>query len=110
MYEIKKELVMMNGDNNKKVMGKRANKNDSAKWMNKYVSAGWIIVRGAWFFDYLKAILFRLCYRPDMECSVLAVEAYEEALAPHHPWILQKGAKMGMKLATSRRNFVNGIL
>lgn len=101
---------MMNGDNNKKIISQRTNQNDSGKWMKDYISAGWIIVRGAWFFDYLKAVLQRLCYRPDMECSKVAVEAYDEALARHHPWFLRKGAKMGMMLATSRKNFINGLV
>lgn len=42
--------------------------------------------------------------------STIAVTAYEEALAHHHPWFLQKGAKLGMALTCSRAKFFASII
>ena len=77
--------------------------------MKSYVSMGWIVVRGAWFMEYLEAILYCLCFKKDMQCSDAAIHAYESALARHHPWFLQKGAKLGMRLACSRATFIKNL-
>lgn len=101
----------MNGDNNRKIIEKRNKKGrlKDEKWMKSYVSAGWVVVRGAWFFDYLEATLECLCFKRHMNCAEVAVTAYDAALARHHPWFLQKGAKLGMKLASSRAAFLNSL-
>ena len=101
----------MNGDNNRKVMEQRIRRGrlKDEKWMKSHVSCGWVVVRGAWFFDYLEATLDCLCFKRHMQCSDVAVHAYDVALSRHHPWFLQKGAKLGMRLATNRANFMNNL-
>jgi len=87
-FEIKKELIYMNGDNNKSILKKRKIKSDHAKWMNSYCSTGWVIIRGAWLFDYLYAVFHKIQHNRDMKFGDIATTAYDEALAKHHPWIL----------------------
>lgn len=103
---------MMNGDNNSEIIEQRRRRGGMKedKWMKSYVSVGYVVVRGAWFFDYLESTLECLYYRRHMQCSEVAIHAYDAALARHHPWFLQKGAKLGMRLATSRANFLNNLL
>lgn len=70
---------------------------------------GWCIIRGAWFFDYLTAILEAIHERRDLEMSEVAIYAYDVALARHHPWYLQQGAKIGMRFAASRKTFMANL-
>ena len=104
LWEVQEGLVMMNGDNNSKILKQRTSRNKltDERWMKSYCSSGWVINRGAWFFDFLEDTFNCLYYKREMECAEVAVHAYDTALARHHPWFLQKGAKLGMKLATSR--------
>lgn len=88
-------------------MGKK--KLPDEKWMKNYVSAGFVVVRGAWFFEYLESTLDCLCFKREMQCSDVAIHAYDSALARHHPWFLQKGAKLGMRLAASRATFIKNL-
>ena len=112
LWEVQEELVMMNGDNNKKVMASRKLSNiriSDYSWMKSYISVGWVVVRGAWFMDFLEATLYCLSFKKDMQCSDVAVYSYDTALARHHPWFLQKGAKLGMRLACSRPTFIKNL-
>ena len=56
LWEVQEELVMLNGDNNRKILQQRTTRRrlPDEQWMKTYISAGWVVNRGAWFFDYLE--------------------------------------------------------
>lgn len=53
-----------------------------------YVSGARSLLRLMWFLDFL-AVLIRLLLEDALELKECAQKAYDEALAPHHPWVLR---------------------
>jgi hypothetical protein len=55
--------------------------------------------------DFLKVLMTDFNADRDGKCSQIASKAYKSALAPYHPWALQKVAGIAMN-AVSRRDKV----
>ena len=70
--------------------------------MNNYISCGFLFIRGAWFLDFLSSILDKIVNKRAISLKVAGCEAYDEALATHHPWVLQKVIKVGLGIITTR--------
>jgi len=53
--------------------------------------------------EYIIAFLHKLDDIQDSDlCSVISVEAYEATLMKYHPWVVQKAAKLAMKLLPTK--------
>lgn len=64
---------------------------------SKYTSASRSILRLLWFMDFLQVLLTHLCGEsPFKTLKEMAQDAYDKALAPHHPFLVRKtiGAAM----------------
>ena len=76
--EVREDLVLLNGNNN-------ASRRLKKKWMKDYRSVSCSFLMGAWFFDLMKEIFYRLTIR-SMDLCTVAQEAYTEGLSRHHTW------------------------
>lgn len=53
--------------------------------------------------EYIIAFLHKLEDIQDSDlCSVISIEAYDATLCKYHPWVVQKAAKLGMKLLPTK--------
>ena len=67
---------------------------------------GWVIIRGAWFFDFLSQIMIQVSQEPrGRSLAACAQKAYKIGLQRHHPWIVQKAVHVGMNAAAYREVF-----
>lgn len=92
---------------NYKSISKKMNKEDIQPWMNGYASTARTLTRGCWFFDFLHVCFKGLHDQPEAKLSSMATAAYNEALAPHHAWVLKKIAGVAMS-AVNYRNVFEG--
>lgn len=76
--------------------------------MLNYKSVGWALLMGAWFFDFLAALFKRLLDR-SKTLPTVAAEAYTEALAPHHNWLIRSAAWVGLNACASREEFESSL-
>ena len=70
-----------------------------------YQSTAWVIIRGAWFYDFLAALFSNMEIDKNLELSKCAVNAYNFSLKKHHPWIIQRAALLGMNALPGRASF-----
>lgn len=49
-----------------------------------------------WFLDYVYVLLDQLINRPNQSLSNICADAYNIALAPHHPFAVRFAARTGM--------------
>jgi len=57
--------------------------------------------------EYIIAFLHKLEDIQDTDlCSVISVEAYEATLMKYHPWVVQKAAKLAMKLLPTKGGLI----
>lgn len=76
----------------------------------EYVSGARSLLRLMWFLDFLQALIGRLVSDTDAkELRACAQEAYDEALAPHHPWVLRKTIGAAMYLLPSKDSFMTTL-
>lgn len=83
-------LLMMNGDN------------QVDKSLGYYQSTAWVIIKGAWFFDFLHSVYWYVVTKKELTLIKCAQNAYDDALIMHHPWILRKTVKIGLLATCSR--------
>ena len=88
---------MMNGDTHKD------------NFYGYYQSTAWVIIRGAWLFDYLHKVYWYVVTHREMSLVKCAQNAYDEALIMHHPWILKRTVKIGMLATCSRDTFMRNL-
>ena len=53
-------------------------------------------------FLFAETLFNNIVEKPEMELKKCALDAYDVALKPHHPWALKKAAKLAMGLIGSR--------
>jgi len=57
--------------------------------------------------EYIIAFLHKLDDMQDSDlCSVVSVDAYEGTLMKYHPWVVQKAAKLAMKLLPTKGGLI----
>jgi hypothetical protein len=78
-------------------------------WFAKYCSTSRTLYRGCWFFDFVAALLQGLSADRESMMSKVALKAYKEALAPHHPWALKQAATLAMKAVKKREKFIASV-
>lgn len=99
---------MMNQNNNKKCIKGFIDRDAIPDWMLNYKSVGWALLMGAWFMDFLAALFKRMLDR-SKTLPTVAGEAYTEALAPHHNWLIRSAAWVGLNACASREEFVASV-
>ena len=68
------------------------------------------LLRLMWFLNFLIAIISNLTTDKTSKLSKITKRAYDEALAPHHPWPVRLGAAIGIKTVPKRAEFVQRLL
>jgi len=103
-------LAYLNNGNNKSILKKWENKQDIQQWMYSYQSTAWIVIRGAWFFDFMGEILRLLVENRDLTMAKCVIGSYETKLGIYHPWVLRKLLGVAFNACTSRENFINSFI
>jgi len=67
------------------------------------------LLRLMWFLDFVAAFLSKLGENTSASVTFVAREAYNEKLAPNHPWIVRKAASASMALCPSRDSLMKSI-
>ena len=94
--EIKNGLQSLNGDNNKSLGHKKGTQYYS------YVSGCRTMVRLSWFLHFLYKIFKNLLNTSDPFSSCIK-NAYNDVLAPHHPWLVRKSVSLILNVTGSNR-------
>jgi len=95
--EISLKLQELNGENN----SDKGHKKKTPYY--EYTSCTRTLLRLSWFLDFFNNIMVNALTKTDKDFSDCIKLAYEKALAPHHPWLVRKGASVGMSFAPSKR-------
>jgi hypothetical protein len=91
----------LNGENNKSKGIK-----DKKDPLYKYTSTSRTNLRLMWFMDMIWELINNLLNTPDKKLSKCGKEAYETALAHHHPFAVRTAAKVGFMTISGRDGFV----
>ena len=98
LTEIDLKVIKCNGENNHKILPK--SKKDTWEWT--YVSTGRHLVRMWWFTDCLSRVFNAFVTDENIHPFNVIKDAYDASFAAHHPWIIRKGAHLGMRASPSR--------
>ncbi|CAD8060422.1 unnamed protein product [Paramecium sonneborni] len=69
-----------------------------------YESTARTVLRLMWFLDYVAVLLEMLINKPNVSLGSICAEAYNIALAPHHPFAVRFAARTGMLVVGSRES------
>lgn len=97
--ELELKVAELNGENNKSLGHKKGTQYAT------YISGTRTLVRNSWFLHFLLVMLKKLNTTED-SFSKIVKQAYDEALAPHHSWLIRKGAGLALNFAPSKRDTV----
>jgi hypothetical protein len=76
-----------------------------------YISGARSILRLLWFMDFLQVLIGHLTVpHPGMELKAMASDAYDKALAPHHPFLVRKTIGAAMMFCPTEANFWKRIV
>lgn len=75
-----------------------------------YQSVSWVVIRGAWFYDFLSEIMNQLDKHKDKSMSQVAGDAYNLRLRKRHPWIVQKAVGVGLHAICDRKTFFDRLI
>lgn len=95
--EIDLKIHELNGENNSKYGHKKKTP------YYEYTSCTRTLLRLSWFLDFFNNIILNCCNKEDKTFADCIKDSYEKVLAPHHPWLVRKGASVGISLAPSKR-------
>lgn len=91
-FEFRHNLVFLNGNSYKSALkaaqGDTKFLVDNKDKLYNYQSISWIVIRGAWLYDFLSELFHQSLLIPEKELSAVAYAAYDKGLRPHHPWII----------------------
>lgn len=96
--EVTLGVTGINGENNKKVLGK----DKAGSWEMTYCSTSRSIVRMWWLTKFLTKLLDNLINNGQMTLVKSCQDAYTTGFADHHPWLVRKGAGLAMMAAGSK--------
>jgi len=92
--EVMMGIHELNGENNYDLGQKK-----EGPYYN-YTSGTRTLLRLSWFMDFLRNI-FKQMINTDNPFNTCVTNAYDEVLAPHHSWLIRKGAGMALSFAPS---------
>lgn len=95
--EIELNLVKLNGENNTDLGHKKKTE------YHNYTSSTRTLLRLSWFLDFFNNILKNTLNLHEKAFSDCIKISYDKVLAPHHPWLVRKGAAVGISMAPSKR-------
>ena len=104
--ELQRSVARLNGDNNKKELGKLSNEIAKEAWMQTYNSTARNLVRMWWLTKFLTKLLDNLINQADMTLVNACRDAYQVGFSEHHPWIVRKGAGMAMGYAGEKKKLI----
>ena len=93
--EIAREVIQLNGDNNKK----KCDKSKQGSWEWTYNSSGRNLVRMWWLTKFITKLLDNLVNNLEMSLVAACKDAYQTGFAEHHPWLVRQGASLAMNAA-----------
>mmetsp|Transcript_10054 Transcript_10054/g.19817 ORF Transcript_10054/g.19817 Transcript_10054/m.19817 type:complete len:207 (+) Transcript_10054:19-639(+) len=73
---------------------------------SKNPSTARTLLRMMWFLDFLVSFSKMFANQPTRKLSELVREAYDDALAPHHPWAVRTASRLGIRTVPNRQNFI----
>lgn len=73
---------------------------------SKNPSTARTLLRMMWFLDFLISFSSRFASQTTRKLSELVREAYDESLAPHHPWAVRTASRLGIKTVPNRQKFI----
>jgi hypothetical protein len=73
---------------------------------SKNPSTARTLLRMMWFLDFLVSFSSRFASQSDRKLPELVREAYDEALAPHHPWTVRTASRLGIRTVPKRSKFI----
>jgi hypothetical protein len=73
-----------------------------------YVSGTRTLLRLSWFLDFLRNIFKQMIYS-DNAFNLCVTNAYQDVLAPRHPWLVRKGAGLALSFAPKDKKFAMKI-
>lgn len=95
--EINLNIHELNGENNSDKGHKKKTK------FYGYTSGTRTLLRLTWFLDFFSNIIKNCFEMTDKSFTDCVRAAYDKALAPHHPWLVRKGASLGISFAPSKK-------
>ena len=97
--EVSLSLHELNGENN----GDKKYGHKKKTTYYEYVSGTRTLLRLSWFLDFFNNIVKNCNEQADKSFSDCIKISYDKCLAPHHPWLVRKGAAIGISFAPSKR-------
>lgn len=97
LKEIEINFHVLNGENNLKHGQKKGSP------FFTYISGARTLVRLSWFLEFLYTILKNILDTEDPFSSCIK-KAYQDVLAPHHPWLIRNSIKVALNLAGQSRS------
>jgi hypothetical protein len=94
IYEVMMGIHELNGENNLELGQKEG------EMYFTYTSGTRTLLRLSWFIDFLRNV-FKQLINSDNPFNICVTNAYEEVLAPRHPWLVRKGASFALSFAPS---------
>jgi len=108
-FEFKNHMALMVQKSYNSEQIKKIPKDKIQPFMKNYKSVSWALLMGAWFFDFIGALMKRVKQK-DYAISTAAREAYHEKLGPHHNWLLRSAASIGISACVSRTSLIDSII
>jgi hypothetical protein len=96
--EISLKIHELNGENNSKLGHKKKTP------YHDYTSSTRTLLRLSWFLDFFNNICINCLTNEKKSFAECISLAYDTVLAPHHPWLVRKGASIGISFAPSKRD------
>ena len=100
LWEKTNNVAQLNSYNNAKLLGK----SEKDTWQYKYNSSARNVIRMWWLTTFITHLM-ELLVNSDKTLQTCLTESYTVAFSPHHPWLIQKGAKLAMYAAGQREGF-----
>ena len=100
--EITREVIQLNGDNNKK----KCDKSKQGSWEWTYNSSGRNLVRMWWLSKFITKLLDNLINNNEMTLVAACKDAYQTGFAAHHPWLVRQGASLAMNAAGQKASLL----
>lgn len=100
LMEIQEGYHTLNGKTNSEKI------KDKTSWQYTYASTARTALRDMWLLDYVTLMLKDIRDFPDKTMKEVSKNAYEVALAPHHPWLIRNIASVAVAAVPSKEDFL----
>lgn len=100
LMEIEEEIHTLNGKTNSQTI------TDKTSWQYTYASTARTALRDMWLLDYVTLLLKDIRDFPEKTMREVSKNAYEVALAPHHPWLIRNIASVAVAAVPSKEDFL----